>query len=423
MPAPYVRFSGPAHVLRLSLLLSRGEKPWTFELSPRATRRSSASHRPMKHNGTPSSRGLIAGIGRLVLSWEQHSEFVAYTFFLYDLEIPFQTVRLRCPGPGADGLDGEASVAASLVATRLAIGSPPEMPDGPGGTHGALRGPHRQWQPGHGRPGGRLDLLPRARGRLRQNRRSSRATSRRRIWAAPWSVFSRSKTPTISTLSAAADRPGREAAACRGRDVAWSRRWTRCVGPESVEEKRTVLDALLSSPPTSSTSGRGSPTALRDRSAYFSPSGRVGSRTCARRRSSMSSSLSRFVMRRVRPAAETYRGLLDRLAKLSERIARAADLLRTGIELHVEEQNGRLLESVDRQGKAASEAPAGRRGAVGRGDHLLRSRADRSRAQGDSKPEASSFDLDATLGLVLPFLLAGVWAVVRVSRRRFRDDA
>jgi uncharacterized membrane-anchored protein len=132
-------------------------------------------------------------------------------------------------------------------------------------------------------------------------------------------------------------------------------------------------------------------------------------------------SLSRFVMRRVRPAAETYRSHLERLAKLSERIARAADLLRTGIELHVEEQNARLLESVDRRPKLQLRLQHAVEGlsvvvityyAIELIDRVLKGIQSRG----------LNFDLDATLALALPFLLAAVWAVVRATRRKFRDD-
>ncbi len=61
--------------------------------------------------------------------------------------------------------------------------------------------------------------------------------------------------------------------------------------------------------------------------------------------------LSSFLMRRSSPAARTYRSVLERLANLSEHISGAADLLRTGIDLNVEQQNQRLLESVNRRSR------------------------------------------------------------------------
>jgi hypothetical protein len=57
--------------------------------------------------------------------------------------------------------------------------------------------------------------------------------------------------------------------------------------------------------------------------------------------------LSRFVMRRLQPAVKTCRSTLERLTSLFERINRTSGLLRTSIELSVQEHNQRLLESSD----------------------------------------------------------------------------
>lgn len=58
-----------------------------------------------------------------------------------------------------------------------------------------------------------------------------------------------------------------------------------------------------------------------------------------------------FVMRRVNPAVQTYTSLQERLEAMSRRIARAADLLRTAIELNLGEQNQRLLMRLDERAK------------------------------------------------------------------------
>ena len=189
----------------------------------------------------------------------------------------------------------------------------------------------------------------------------------------------------------------------------------------SVEEKRIVLDALLELAAEVEHVRARVSDRFAGSSAYFSL---LESRFEDLREEKIEHvlSLSRFVMRRVRPAADTYRSLLDRLAKLSERIARAADLLRTGIELHVEEQNARILESVDRRVKLQMRLQEAVEGlsvvvityyALGLIDHALKG----------IRSRGLDFDLDATLALVLPFLLIGVWVVVRATRRKFRDDS
>ena len=62
-------------------------------------------------------------------------------------------------------------------------------------------------------------------------------------------------------------------------------------------------------------------------------------------------SISTFVLRRVAPAVQTYTYLERRFEALSARLARAADLLRTAVELNVSEQNQLLLGRMDERAK------------------------------------------------------------------------
>ena len=125
-------------------------------------------------------------------------------------------------------------------------------------------------------------------------------------------------------------------------------------------------------------------------------------------------------MRRIGPAAQTCRGILERLSNLSERIDRAADLLQTSIELHVEEQNQHLLESAERRGRLQlrlEEAVEGLSVFVVT-YYVLALLAYPLRAV---ERYNIHLDLDATLALAIPFVLLAVWGVVREIRRRFRD--
>ncbi len=58
-----------------------------------------------------------------------------------------------------------------------------------------------------------------------------------------------------------------------------------------------------------------------------------------------------FVTRRLAPAMETCRSTSERLDTLSRRIGRASDLLRTRVDVALEEQNRDLLESMDRRAR------------------------------------------------------------------------
>lgn len=60
-------------------------------------------------------------------------------------------------------------------------------------------------------------------------------------------------------------------------------------------------------------------------------------------------SISAFLLRRSEPAFRTCRSTRDRILDLSLRVSRAAELLRTRIDVQIEEQNQLLLSSVDRR--------------------------------------------------------------------------
>ena len=59
--------------------------------------------------------------------------------------------------------------------------------------------------------------------------------------------------------------------------------------------------------------------------------------------------LSGYLLRRSAPAFRTCKATKDRILDLSLRISRAAELLRTRIDVQLEEQNQQLLQSVDRR--------------------------------------------------------------------------
>ncbi len=413
---PYVRFSGPAHILRISFLAREGHG---VDLRPlRELTRGlglAPTYETERHSIFATT---VRGTGRLVLSWEQHSEFVAYTFFLYDLQIPFQPFGFDVLQLVPEGWMAGFG-APPLVATRLAVGSTPAMPGSLEGLM-ALFGGHTV--NGSRVMGGRAEAWTCYRahedgfGRIAIVTRDVSAQELGRTTERLLAIEDAYHL-TLMPLPMARDVKPELAVAERRmvQEVDALRR------AQSVQEKRTVLDALLGLAAEVEHIRARVSNRFDGSSAYFSL---LVSRFADLREDKIEHvlSLSRFVMRRVRPAAETYRSLLERLAKLSERIARAADLLRTGIELHVEEQNARLLESVDRRARLQLRLQQAVEGlsvvvityyALGLIGHALKGIQSRG----------FDFDLDATLALVLPFLLVAVWAVVHTVRRRFRDDS
>ena len=62
-------------------------------------------------------------------------------------------------------------------------------------------------------------------------------------------------------------------------------------------------------------------------------------------------SLTEFITRRLTPAVNTCRAVSDRLESLSLRIDRVSDMMRTKVELSIQEQNQLLLTSMDRRSR------------------------------------------------------------------------
>ncbi len=124
-----------------------------------------------------------------------------------------------------------------------------------------------------------------------------------------------------------------------------------------------------------------------------------------------------FMMRRFDPAMRTVKSSEQRLRNLSERAARAAELLRTRVDVDRSAQNQKLLESMDTRADMALRLQQTVEGlsvvaisyyAVSLGSYALYPVA---KAFGASKEML-------TAALVLP-VLAGVWWAVRRIRKRF----
>lgn len=413
---PYVRFSGPAEVLRVSFLVDEDAADADRANLTRFNQvlGLSATYETPRHGIFATT---IAQAGRLVLSWERHTEFVAYTFFLYDLTIPFRPFSLDwrsiLPSGWLEGFD-----TLPLVATRMAVDAKKEMPPTLEGLMALFEGHtvngsrvmggraavyscYRIHQDGFGRIAVFVDeMSPQDLGRTVERLLGIEDCYHLTLLSLP---MARDLKPD---LAAAERRMGTEMDALRGAD--------------SLEGKRTVLDALLELAAEVEHVRARVSNRFAGSSAYFSL---LESRFADLREEKIEHvlRLSRFVMRRVRPAADTYRAILERLANLSERVDRAADLLRTRIELHVEEQNQRLLESVDRRARLQLRLQEAIEGlsvfvityyALGLIGYALKG----------IKSRGFEFDLDATLGLALPIVLVTVWWIARAIRRRFRDS-
>lgn len=412
---PYVRFSAPAHALHFCFLTGEGaeEADRANLLQLKETLRLTATHETPRQGIYAAP---IAGLGNLVLAWERHTEFVTYTFFLYELRFPFRPFSIELdellPANWLESVGG-----LPLVATRFTAAPRDQMPDTldslmalfEGHTlNGSevMAGRAEAWScyRSHGDGLGRIALVvdgmsPQELGRTAQR------------------LFAVEDFYHLTLLSLPLAREVKpDLASTERRMVA---EMDKLRGADLLEQKRAVLDNLLGLAAEVEHLRARVSNRFGASSAYFAL---LENRFATLREAKIEHvlRLSRFVLMRLRPAAETYRGILERLADLSERIARAADLLRTSIELNLGEQNRRLLESSDRRARLQLRLQESVEGlsivvityyALGLIGYLLKGIGSLG----------LHVDGEAVVGLAVPVVLLTVWAVVHGIRKRFRD--
>jgi uncharacterized membrane-anchored protein len=412
---PYVRFSAPAHVFHLAFLTGEGKE--AADQASLARLREAmglqATYETARH-AIYSTR--VAGLGRLVVSWERHGEFVAFSFFLYELELPFQPFGLDSRAVLPAGFP-EHIGAGPLVATRLAIGSEHAIAETPESLSALFEGhtvngsqlmdgQARAWScyRVHGDGFGRIALVvgeasPHSLGRTVERLLSIEDLYHLTLLALPLAREVR------LDLASCESRLVHEVEALRVAD--------------SLEGKRAVLGSLLGLATQVENVRARVSNRFAASSAYFAL---LESRFAELREAKIERALrlSRFVMRRLVPAAQTYRSVIERMANLSERIDRAADLLRTRVDLQVEEQNQRLLESAERTSRLQLRLQHAVEGlsvvvisyySLGLIGYALRA----------SRSLGVNVDVERTLGLLVPVVLLAVWGVIELIRRRAHD--
>lgn len=136
--------------------------------------------------------------------------------------------------------------------------------------------------------------------------------------------------------------------------------------------------------------------------------------------------LEAFLIRRMQPAMQTIRALEERQANLSRKLSRAANLLRTRVDVGLERQNRDLLASMNHRAKQQFRLQQTVEGlsiaaisyyVVGLIAYLLK---------GIDAPLQALFGyphIGAVLTAIsVPFVVAGMWLVVRRIRQSHADD-
>lgn len=412
---PYVRFSAPAHVFHFAFLVD--EVSGVADPARLANWKESAglatAYETPRHAIYTAS---IAGLGRLAVAWEQHTEFVAYTFFLYQLEIPFRPFGLDLQEILPSDFLAGMSVA-PFVATRLAIGSRNEMADDASALADIFEG-HTVY--GSKVMGGAAEAWSCYR---------VHKDGFNRIALDVHSMSQHSLGRTVQRLVAIEDLSHLTLLSVSlARDIradfaSWESQVVRHMEAlrvaDSITEKRSVLDSFLALAAEIENLRARVSNRFTGTAAYFSL---LESRFAELREEKIEHvlGLSRFVLRRVAPAAQTCRSVLERLTSLSERIDRAAKLLRTSIELRVEEQNQRLLEDSNRRARLQLQLQHAVEGlsvvvvtyyVLGLLGLVLRA----------ANHLGMRLNVELILGLAAPLLLVAAWCAMRRIRKRFRD--
>ena len=411
---PYVRFSAPAHVLHLMFLAGEETVEADRERRLALTRHLElgTTYETPRHS---IHAATLKGLGRLVVSWERHADYVVYNLFLYELGPPFQPFGFDfsalLPGPWL------ADLGAPLVATLLAVGAKAAMPATPEGFSAlfeghtlngsqVMAGRAEAWScyRVHDDGFGRIAIVVSEMSPPETGRTVDRMLAIEDFWHL-----------TLLSLPLAG-QVRRDLAAAERRLEGQMDELRRA---DALADKRAVLNALLALAAEVEHLRAQVAHRFAGSSAYFAL---LESRFAELREGKIERvlPLSRFVMRRVRPAGGTYRNILERLVNFSDRVSRAADLLRTGIELDVEEQNQRLLAGADRRARLQLRLQGAVESlsvvvityyALGLIGYAL----------GALTSLGVAVDAHAIQGLGLPVVLAAVWTGLHLVRRRFRD--
>lgn len=316
-----------------------------------------------RHGVVPPAEGVnhvVADLGRMRLRWERHTEFVTYTFFAEpgagapfaappiglvprdwlatvpgEVLVALHLVLLRQPEPPRDGAAAAASAAHlfapdSLIGSRMAGGIATALTD------------CRIHEDGFGRillmmHGAQADLRARQTGRLVQRLLEIETYRTMALLGLPQA---REATPLLADVerelagitAALAPPPGSGRAA-----------------PDHGAE-RGLLDRLASL--AAEVERLSAQTSYRF-GATGAYAALVGRRIAELREERLSGlqTLAEFMERRLQPALRTCEAVATRQESLSRRLTRTAQLLRTRIEMTLQEQNRDLLRSMNRRAR------------------------------------------------------------------------
>ncbi len=135
-------------------------------------------------------------------------------------------------------------------------------------------------------------------------------------------------------------------------------------------------------------------------------------------------SITAFFNRRLEPAIETCNAVQARQERLSTQLARTTDLLRTGIQFDLEQQNRDLLTSMDRRAKLQLRLQQTVEGlSVAAISYYVVGLITYVAKALEKVPNAPAWLTPTTVTAVsVPLVIAGVWYLMRRVKQSFHDD-
>ncbi len=335
---PYVRLSSPARISHLALL---GTEPGVDDHAHVAElcRRFGASEPPVGVNF------WFVDLGPCRMNWERHTEFSTYTFYCRDEFVePFdEPVIARIPDDWLQGLDGDLLVAINLAVLSEALAEPEQadlarwFPSGIWAGSLASGGLAEVWSDFRLHEDNFSRMLVRD---INLGERKAGRLVQRLLEIETYRMMALLAFPLAREHAAQVARADRGLA-----DITLA--MTRTGKPEDEHQLLEQLSGLAAEVERIAAATHYRLSAAR---AYYAL---VQRRIDELREQRVEGkpTLKEFMERRLAPAMRTCESLRERVELLSKRITRAANLLRTRVDVALEQQNRDLLASMNRRAK------------------------------------------------------------------------
>lgn len=407
---PYQRLNAPARAIHFAVVT--GETPDALEAD-----RAHLETLCRRYGVNPPDTGmkhLNADFGAFQLKWERHTEFVTYTFFVADGGGDPLAAAAGGPVPPdwLEAMPGETLVATTLVLAGDSLGDE-EVPRSGWFVRDSLcctsvsDGAALIWTDFRIHEDGFSRFLVRDKGL--SPRRAGRLVQR---------LLDIETYRTMAMLALPeAQRLGPEIAGIGERLT----RLTRSIRESAVSsDDRALLEDL--------TGLASEVESLQAGSAYrFSAAEAYDALIRARiaelreRRVEGWQTIEEFMDRRFAPAMRTCRSVADRLNRLAQRVNRASTLLRTRVDIALEDQSQNLLASVERSARRQLGLQQTVEGlsVAAISYYVLGLISYATTAVEKFYPAVPA---KTVTGLAIPFVIAAVWFGIRRLRRRYMQD-